>query len=141
MTAQPCPGCHLPMPRVKTGAYCSAACERRATLQALRKTLTTGHLDLVAPLPAVASPPKTARPRVRRTVVDQITATLTSGDHLDARALIAATSAATPAERAAALARVTRDLEQRARAAGWRPAPRPRADDEDDDDDDPDDDD
>lgn len=82
--------------------------------------------------------PASRRPRVRRTVVDQAAKAL--AEHAGTAAPWQAMSGATPAERLAALRKASRDLELRARSAGWRPTPRPRADD-DDDEDDPDDDD
>ncbi|MHB1432007.1 MAG: hypothetical protein ACYCVZ_07820 [Streptosporangiaceae bacterium] len=109
---------------VRPGAYCTAACERRTRLAALRDTITTGRLDATAPLPGVPPPPKPGGQRARRAVVTQITAALAAGQHLDPAALEAAVSSATPAERAAALRAIARHREQHARAAGYPPAPR-----------------
>lgn len=71
------------------------------------------------------------RPRVRRAVVDQATRAL--AEHAGTGAPWQTMAGATPAERIAALRKAARSLEQKARAAGWRPGPRPRDDDEDDD--------
>ena len=79
------------------------------------------------------------RPRVRRAVVDQAAQAL--AEHAGTAAPWQTMSGATPAERLAALRKASRDLELRARSAGWRPTPRPRADDDDEDEDDLDDDD
>ena len=76
--------------------------------------------------------PGNRRPRVRRAVVDQAAQAL--AEHAGDTSLWQAMGNATPAERVAALRKAGRLLEQRGRAAGWRPAPRPRADDEDADD-------
>lgn len=76
--------------------------------------------------------PGSRRPRVRRAVVDQAAQALAG--HVGNTSLWDAMGAATPAERISAFRKAARSLEQKARAAGWRPAPRPRADADDDED-------